>query len=81
MPVALNALLHPLKPDAHTRLLIADMAAALVESGTDLGSEEKCVLTLIDHRFRGADIDALFDDVVEVARALAAETARPEGAA
>mgnify|MGYP001609184878 CR=1 FL=1 len=56
------------------RLMIGDMARALVDIGADLTSDERCVLALMDCRFRGADIQAFLDDAMRHALALTVVT-------
>ncbi len=74
----MNAPLHALAPEAHRRLLVADMGRALVESNVDLG-DERAAITCLRRNHREADVMALLDDAICWARDLMAALARPGG--
>ena len=74
----MNAPLRALAPDAHRRLLVADMGRALVDANIDLGDERAAMICL--HRtHRGGDVVALLDDAIAWARDMMAALARPGG--
>lgn len=72
----MNAPLHPLKPDAHRRLMVGDMARAIVEAGCDLGDERHVIACLLKSHRRD-DVAALLDPAIEAARSLATAFAVP----
>jgi hypothetical protein len=74
----MNAPLRALAPDAHRRLLVADMGRALVEANVDLGDERAAMLCL-RRTHRGGDVVALLDDAIAWARDMMAALARPGG--
>ncbi len=74
----MNAPLHALAPDAHRRLLVADMGRALVEANIDLG-DERAAMICLRRTHREGDVIALLDDAICWARELMAALARPGG--
>jgi hypothetical protein len=74
----MNAPLRALAPDAHRRLLVADMGRALVEANIDLG-DERAAMICLRRTHREGDVVALLDDAISWARELMAMLARPGG--
>jgi hypothetical protein len=74
----MNAPLRALAPDAHRRLLVADMGRALVEANVDLG-DERAAMICLRRTHREGDIIALLDDAICYAREMMAALARPGG--
>jgi hypothetical protein len=74
----MNAPLRPLCPDAHRRLLVADMGRALVEANVDLG-DERAAMICLRRTHREGDVVALLDDAICYARDMMAALARPGG--
>ena len=74
----MTAPLGALAPATHRRLLIADMARALLEGNVDLG-DERAAMICLRRTHREADIIALLDDAICYARELLAALARPGG--
>jgi hypothetical protein len=74
----MTAPLRALSPDAHRRLLVADMGRALVEGNVDLGDERTAMICL-RRSHREGDVVALLDDAICWARELMAALARPGG--
>ena len=74
----MNAPLRPLSPDAHRRLLVADMGRALVEANVDLG-DERAAMICLRRGHREGDVVALLDDATCCARDMMAALARPGG--
>jgi hypothetical protein len=74
----MNAPLGALAPDAHRRLLVADMGRALVEWNVDLG-DERAVIVCLRRTHREGDVVALLDDAICHAREMMAALARPGG--
>lgn len=72
----MNAPLRPLAPDAHRRLLVADMGRALVEANVDLG-DERAAMVCLRRTHREGDVVALLDDAICYARDMMAALARP----
>jgi hypothetical protein len=62
----------------HRRLLIGDMARALIEGNVDLG-DERAAMTCLRRTHREGDVVALLDDAICRARELLAALARPGG--
>jgi hypothetical protein len=74
----MNAPLRALAPDAHRRLLVADMGRALVEANVDLG-DERAAIVCLRRTHREGDVVALLDDAICYAREMLAALARPGG--
>jgi hypothetical protein len=74
----MTAPLRALSPDAHHRLLVADMGRALVEGNVDLGDERAAMICLL-RMHREGDVVALLDDAMCWARDTMATLARPGG--
>ena len=74
----MNAPLRALAPDAHRRLLVAEMARALVEANVDLG-DERAAMICLRRTHREGDVIALLDDAICDAREMMAALARPGG--
>lgn len=74
----MNAPLRPLGPDAHRRLLVADMGRALVEANIDLG-DERAAMICLRRTHREGDVVALVDDAICWAREMLAALARSGG--
>jgi hypothetical protein len=74
----MNAPLRALAPDAHRRLLVADMCRALVEANIDLG-DERAAMICLRRTHREGDVIALLDDAICRAREVMAALARPGG--
>jgi hypothetical protein len=74
----MNVPLRPLAPEAHRRLLVADMGRALVEANIDLG-DERAAMTCLRRTHREGDVVALLDDAICHARDMMAALARPGG--
>jgi hypothetical protein len=74
----MNAPLRALAPDAHRRLLVADMGRALVEENVDLG-DERAAMICLRRTHREGDVIALLDDAICNAREMMAALARPGG--
>ncbi len=74
----MNAPLRPLAPETHRRLLVADMARALVEANVDLG-DERAAIVCLRRTHREGDVIALLDDAICRAREMLAALARPGG--
>jgi hypothetical protein len=74
----MNAPLRALAPDAHRRLLVADMGRALVEANVDLG-DERAAMICLRRTHREGDVIALLDDAICYAREMMAALARPGG--
>jgi hypothetical protein len=74
----MNAPLRALAPDAHRRLLVADMGRALVEGNVDLG-DERAAIVCLRRTHREGDVIALLDDAISHARGMMAALARPGG--
>jgi hypothetical protein len=74
----MNAPLRALAPDAHRRLLVAEMARALLEAHVDLG-DERAAMVCLRRTHREGDVIALLDDAICHARETMAALARPGG--
>ena len=74
----MTAPLRALAPDAHRRLLVADMGRALVEANVDLG-DERAAMICLRGTHRDGDVVALLDDAIGWARETMAALARPGG--
>jgi hypothetical protein len=74
----MNAPLQALAPDAHRRLLVADMGRALVEGNVDLG-DERAAMICLRRTHREGEVIALFEDAICWAREMLAALARPGG--
>jgi hypothetical protein len=74
----MNAPLRALAPDAHRRLLVADMGRALVEGNIDLG-DERAAMICLRRTHREGDVIALLDDAICHAREMMAALAKPGG--
>jgi len=74
----MNAPLRALAPDAHRRLLVADMGRALVEGNVDLG-DERAAMICLRRTHREGDARALLEDAVCWAREMMAALAKPGG--
>ena len=74
----MHAPLRARAPDAHRRLLVADMGRALVEANVDLG-DERAAMICLRRTHRAGDVVALLDDAIAWAREMMAMLARPGG--
>ena len=74
----MTAPLRALAPDAHRRLLVAEMGRALVDANVDLG-DERAAMICLRRSHREGDVVALLDDAICHARDMMAALASPGG--